>query len=390
MSGFDKPVNRRKTNSYKWDVSENELPMWVADMDFELAPVIRQAISDKVAEGVFGYNIVPLEFQQAFVYWWEKYHDFKMQEDWIMFCTGVVPAISSIVRKLTRTGDNIVVLSPVYNIFYNSIQNNFRNVLPSNLIYQNNGYQIDFDDLEIKLKDVNTSMLIFCNPHNPIGKVWTESDLRKVGELCVKYNVIILSDEIHCDITRPRIHYTPFLSLGGEIAQRVIMCASPSKAFNMAGIQTSGIIVKNAELRQKVNRGINTDEVAEPNSFAVPAVIAAYTKGRTWLNELNRYLEQNRKYIEKFVESRLPELKLIKSEATYLAWFDCSQITEDARVLGDFIQAKTGLLLSSGEIFGENSRAFMRLNYATTRKNVEDAMTRFALGVAKFLRRELA
>lgn len=216
--------------------------------------------------------------------------------------------------------------------------------------------------------------------------MWTESDLRKVGELCVKYNVIILSDEIHCDITRHGIHYTPFLSLGGEIAEHVVMCASPSKAFNMAGIQTSGIIIKNDVLRQKVNRGINTDEVAEPNSFAVPAAIAAYSKGSTWLNELNLYLEQNRKYIEQFIENSLPEIRLIRSEATYLSWIDCSQVTEDANDLCAFIRAETGLILSSGEIFGANSRAFIRLNYATTYKNVEDAMARFALGVSKYLR----
>lgn len=388
MSLFDQKVDRSQTNSYKWDVSEGELPMWVADMDFQTAPVIIEAIQKRLNHGVFGYNVVPDTFNQAIVKWWKKRHQLSLEEDWILFCTGVVPAISSIVRKLTRVGDNIVVLSPVYNIFYNSIVNNHRKISASDLNYQDGEYTIDFVDLEERLADVNTSLMIFCNPHNPAGKIWSKETLEKVGQLCVKHDVVIISDEIHCDLSFPGKKYQPFLGIAPEIDKKLIMCCAPTKAFNMAGLQTAAIVVKDEKLRQLVNRGINTDEVAEPNSFAIQAAIAAFEEGEPWLDELNDYLYQNRQLLENYLAENLPQIKVTKSESTYLAWLDCSAICEDAEVLCAFIRKETGLILSSGEIFGENSRSFIRLNYATNQDRLMDGLNRLQVGIKKFTKKD--
>lgn len=388
MSIFDEENNRRNSNSYKWDVKNTELPMWVADMDFKTAPAVVQALRERVDHEIFGYNTVPNEFNEAIQKWWKKRHDCSIEKDWIMFCTGIVPAISSIVRKLTRVGDNVVVLSPVYNIFYNSIVNNYRTILPSFLKYQAGEYEIDFLDLEEKLANENTSMMIFCNPHNPIGKIWDKETLVKIDQLCVKYDVILLSDEIHCDIVAPGKKYTPFISISDSVSSNLITCLSPTKAFNLAGIQTSAIVIPNEKIRKLVNRGINTDEVAEPNSFAIQAAIAAFENGADWLEELNEYLFENRKVIESFFEEKLPMIKVIKGEATYLAWLDCSKITKNTSTLCQFIQSKTGLIVSSGEIFGINGKSFIRMNFATSRSRVMDGLDRMEKGINSFILEE--
>ncbi|MHC9537437.1 MalY/PatB family protein [Dellaglioa sp. BT-FLS60] len=387
MSQFDKMTNRFDTDSMKWDVQEGELPMWVADMDFEVAPEIQQAITDRLAKPALGYTDVPERYYEAVANWWETKHQFKMETDWILFSTGVVPAISSIVRKMTQVNDNVVVLSPVYNIFYNSIINNQRHVLVSEFIFENENYRIDYQDLEEKLARPETTLFIFCNPHNPIGKVWDRETLLKVGNLCLKYDVLLLSDEIHCDLTHPGYAYTPFASVSAEIAQNVIMCAAPTKTFNIAGMQTASIIVPNPKIRALVNRGINTDEVAEPNVFAIEVAIAAFTKGDAWLRELLDYLMLNKAYLESFMRKNVPQVKVIHAEATYLAWLDCTEVTEDTTELCDFIRKETGLYLSAGDIFGKNGRQFIRLNYACPKARLEDGLARFERGITSYLQK---
>lgn len=265
---FDEPINRRNTHSLKWNVPERELPMWVADMDFQTAPEIILALQKRVAHGVFGYTIVPDEWYQAYIGWWSHRHRFQMEKAWLLFCTGVVPAISSTVRKLTTVGENILVLTPVYNIFFNSILNNGRLVLESPLKYDGESYQVDFDDLERKLAQPQTTMMILCNPHNPVGKVWSRETLEQIGELCWEHHVIVISDEIHCDLTAPRCEYVPFTSVSEKCRENSVTCIAPTKAFNLAGLQTAAVMIPNETLRHKVNRAINTDEVAEPNAFA--------------------------------------------------------------------------------------------------------------------------
>ena len=385
---FSKLTNRFNTNSLKWDVNNNELPMWVADMDFETAPEIREAIMKKVDFGIYGYTIIPDEYYLSISNWWERRHNFKIEKEWILFCTGVVPAISSIVRKMTREGDNVLVQAPVYNIFYNSIVNNNRKVLSSDLCFDGKEYSIDYEDLERKLSDPATTLMILCNPHNPIGKVWSKETLKKIGELCIKYNVLVVSDEIHCDLTYGN-SYTPFASISPEIAQNSITCIAPTKTFNLAGVQSSNIIVPNDEIRRMVNRGINTDEVAEPNAFAIEATIAAFTKGEPWLNELIEYLAENKRVVQKFIHNELPSLNLIHSDATYLLWIDCSSITKDSLEFCKFIRKETGLYVSSGHVYGSNGGHFIRMNIACQRERVEDGLSRLKVGVDKYIKRNI-
>lgn len=385
---FSKLTNRFNTNSLKWDVNNNELPMWVADMDFETAPEIREAIRKKVDFGIYGYTIIPDEYYLSISNWWERRHNFKIEKEWILFCTGVVPAISSIVRKMTREGDNVLVQAPVYNIFYNSIVNNNRKVLSSDLCFDGKEYSIDYEDLERKLSDPATTLMILCNPHNPIGKVWSKETLKKIGELCIKYNVLVVSDEIHCDLTYGN-SYTPFASISPEIAQNSITCIAPTKTFNLAGVQSSNIIVPNDEIRRMVNRGINTDEVAEPNAFAIEATIAAFTKGEPWLNELIEYLAENKRVVQKFIHNELPSLNIIHSDATYLLWIDCSSITKDSLEFCKFIRKETGLYVSSGHVYGSNGGHFIRMNIACQRERVEDGLSRLKVGVDKYIKRNI-
>lgn len=385
---FSKLTNRFNTNSLKWDVNNNELPMWVADMDFETAPEIREAIRKKVDFGIYGYTIIPDEYYLSISNWWERRHNLKIEKEWILFCTGVVPAISSIVRKMTREGDNVLVQAPVYNIFYNSIVNNNRKVLSSDLCFDGKEYSIDYEDLERKLSDPATTLMIICNPHNPIGKVWSKETLEKIGELCIKYNVLVVSDEIHCDLTYGD-SYIPFASVSSEIAQNSITCIAPTKTFNLAGVQSSSIIIPNDKIRKMVSRGINTDEVAEPNAFAIEATIAAFTKGEPWLNELIEYLAENKRVVQKFIHNELPSLNLIHSDATYLLWIDCSSITKDSLEFCKFIRKETGLYVSSGHVYGSNGGHFIRMNIACQRERVEDGLSRLKVGVDKYIKRNI-
>lgn len=385
---FEAPVNRRNTNSLKWNVAENELPMWVADMDFKAAPEIRAAISKRVAHGVFGYSEVPDEWYQAYISWWQRRHDFTMQKDWLIFCTGVVPAVSSIVRKLTTPAEKVLIQTPVYNIFFNSILNNGRQVLESSLKYSDGQYEIDFEDLEQKLSDPQTSLMILCNPHNPIGKVWDKDTLERIGELCLKYHVLILSDEIHCDLTDPGMEYIPFASVSEKCRENSITCIAPTKSFNLAGLQTAAVVIPNAFLRHKVWRTLNTDEVAEPNALAVDAAIAAFTEGEAWLDELRKYIFENKKRVFEFIKEKLPQIQIVPSHATYLLWLDCSAIEDSASEVAKYIRNKTGLYLSEGSQYGSCGEKFLRMNIACPRVILEDGLKRLREGIISYYEKE--
>lgn len=376
MFDFDKIVDRRESNSYKWDIADGELPMWVADMDFETAPAIKKALQTRVNHGIFGYNIVPDSWKKAYVKWWKERHQFEINPDWLIFSTGVVPTMSSVVRKVTTPGENVLMLTPVYNIFYNSILNNGRHVLESPLRYEDGRYAIDFADLEEKMADPQTSLLLFCNPQNPTGNIWNKEELKRVGDLCKKYSVIALVDEIHCDLTDPGFSYVPYASVSEECRQNSIVCMAPTKAFNIAGLQTSAVMVADDVLRHRVNRGLNTDEVAEPNSFAIEASNAAWNEGGQWLDALRRYLMDNKEYVNNYLKEHIPEIKVVSSHATYLMWLDCSAITDDTKQLCEDIRKQTGLYMSYGKQYGGNGNYFIRLNIACPRKLVEDGMNR--------------
>lgn len=381
---FDKEIDRKNTNSLKWDVGENELPMWVADMDFETAPEIQAAIRKRADHGVFGYSTVPEEWYQAYIGWWERRHDFQMERDWLIFCTGVVPAISSMVRKLTTPAEKVLVMTPVYNIFFNSIVNNGRQVQESRLKYDGTAYQINFEDLEQKLADPQTTMMVLCNPHNPIGKIWDKETLECIGELCWKYHVVAVSDEIHCDLTSPGCAYIPFASVSEHCRENSITCLAPTKAFNLAGLQTAAVAVPNTNLRHKVWRGLNTDEAAEPNAFAVDAAVAAFTQGEAWLDALRNYVQANRRKVTEYVQAQIPGIQVVPSEATYLLWLDCSSMTGFASEAAGFIREKTGLYLSAGNQFGGDGGNFLRMNIACPRSVLEDGLCRLKEGIAAY------
>lgn len=378
---FDRPVDRRNTGSLKWDVQEGELPMWVADMDFQTAPAVREAIRARAEHGVFGYSIVPKEWYQAYISWWEDRHGFTMERDWLIFCTGVVPAISSMVRKLTTPAEKVLLMTPVYNIFFNSILNNGRQALECGLPYDGTEYRIDFEDLERKLADPQTTMMLLCNPHNPIGKIWDRETLARIGALCRKHHVVVISDEIHCDLTAPGRDYVPFASVSEDCRDNSVTCIAPTKAFNIAGLQTAAVCVPNPVLRHKVWRGLNTDEVAEPNAFAVDAAIAAFTRGGEWLDALRVYLEENKTLVKEFVKRELPRLHVVPSEATYLLWVKLGSGESSAEDVAEFIRGKTGLYLSAGNPFGGDGGSFLRLNAACPRTVLEDGLSRLKEGI---------
>lgn len=374
---FDTVADRRNTSSYKWDVKDGELPMWVADMDFRTAPEIIDAISRKASFGVFGYEKPADGWADAYVSWWDRRHHFRMSGEWLIFCTGVVPAISSSVRKLTTPNENVLIMSPVYNIFYNSIVNNGRRPLECPLLYMDGRYEIDFEGLESKLADPQTSLMILCNPHNPSGRIWSVDELGRIGHLCAKYGVTVISDEIHCDITQPGIGYIPFASVSDECRNNSVTCISPTKAFSIAGIQTAAVSIPNPFLRHKVWRALNTDEVAEGNTFSYSAAIAAFNHGERWLNELNAYIWKNKDYACSFIDSEMPDLKVMKGEATYLLWI---YIENAFRMKSDeaaqFIRANTGLILNAGTSYGTGGGNFVRMNLGCPMSTVREGLER--------------
>lgn len=380
---FGRIVNRRGTASLKWDVEEQELPMWVADMDFQTAPEIMAAIRERADHGIFGYTVVPDAWYKAIQDWWKKRHGFLIEKEWLLFSTGVVPAISSIVRKMTMAGENIVIQTPVYNVFFNSIRNNGRNVLESRLRWDNGQYRIDFEDLEEKFKNPQTTMMILCNPHNPIGKIWDRETLERVGELAYKHHVLVLSDEIHCDLTDPGHEYIPFASVSEMCRKNSITCIAPTKTFNLAGLQTAAVAVPDENLRHKVNRGLNTDEVAEPNVFAITAAVAAFTKGEAWLEELRSYLKANKDYVREYLALEIPEITAVPSDATYLLWLDCRKLIGDSTMLCRFIRSDSGLYLSDGKDYG-NGQSHLRMNVACPREQLREGLARLKKSVAAY------
>lgn len=381
---FDEQVNRRHTNSLKWEISESELPMWVADMDFKTAPEIQEEIKKRAEHGIYGYTIVPDEWYQAVSSWWEKRHNFRMEKEWLMFTTGVIPAISSIIRKLTSIGENVVIQSPVYHMFYNAILNNGRNVIENPLIYNHGKYSMDFENLERKLADPQTTMMILCNPHNPVGKIWDKEVLNRIGELCRLHHVLVIADEIHCDLTDPGSAYLPFASVSESCRENSITCIAPTKTFNLAGIQTAAVMVSDQNLHHKVKRALETDGAAEPNAFAVDAAIAAYTKGGLWLDELRQYLYDNKQFVIDYMKEAGLKIKPVPSDATYLLWIDCEELAGGTVQLAEFLRKEAGLYLSDGGQFGKNGENFLRMNIACPREMLRNGLERLKKGVSAY------
>lgn len=382
---FNTASSRRHTDSVKWDVKDNELPLSIADMDIETAPEIKKAILKRTESGIYGYTEPMDDWYQAYISFFSDRYNVKLEKEWMMFSTGVVPTISSSVRKLTKEGDNVVVLSPVYNIFYNSIVNNNRKVLEVELIHDGDDYKIDFESLEKAFALENTSLIIFCNPANPVGRIWTKEELAKLGELAYRHSVIVLSDEIHGFITRPGKKYIPFFSINETNKMNSVNCVSVTKPFNLAGIQTSLCFVPNPELYKKVNRQINTDEVAEPNIFACPVTVAALNEGREWLDQANAFFYENEDEVRLFIKNNIPLLSVTPSDATYLLWIDVRKIAENSKDFVTHLRETTGLILADGAVYGKGGNGFVRMNVACPKAILNDALSRLKTGVESYL-----
>lgn len=378
---FDNIIDRSGTHSVKWDVDQGELPMWVADMDFAIAPAIEEAVKKRAAHPVFGYNMIPAAWNEAYVNWWRTRHDFTMDADWLVFTTGVIPALSTGVRRFSAPAEKVLINSPVYNVFYNSIVNNGRVILDSPLAYDGDRFDIDWADLEEKLSDPQCSLYILCNPHNPVGRIWRKEELARIGELCKKHHVTVISDEIHCDITSPGKSYTPFAAASDICKEISITAIAPTKAFNIAGLHTAAVMVPDETLHHRMWRALNNDEVAEANAFAVDAAIAAFTFGAEWLDAMRAYVEENKNYVRAFLKEHIPEITAPQSEATYLLWLDCTKLTQDSRAFAKEIRQKTGLYLSNGAQYGGAGTGFLRMNLACPRSYVEDGMRRLKEGL---------
>lgn len=390
VAAFDEPVDRTRISSMKWDVASGELPMWVADMDFRTAPAITQALSRRVSNGTFGYTDVPKEWNAAVAGWWMQRYGMPVDPAHITFTTGVIPAISSLVRSLSNVAEKVVIQPPVYNIFTNSIVNNGRRVLNNPLHYENGGYSIDFEDLEEKLSDPLARLMILCNPQNPSGNVWSTGELARIGELCAKHHVTVISDEVHCDVVRPGISHTPFAAVSELNRSISVTCSSPSKAFNVAGLQSAYFICDDDGLRARAVRGVNTDEVAEPNDFAVFSTIAAYTRGADWLDDLCRVVHRNKDYVAAQLDEHAAGMvRMVQSDATYLAWLDCSGLLDragdaTAERFCDWLREHTGLVLSYGGIYGQNGARFLRMNLGTRADLVIDGTARLLQGARDY------
>ena len=381
---FVNAPDRSMTDSVKWHVKKGDLPMSIADMDFKTAPEIIAAMKEKISLGVFGYEWPEDDYFNAVADWYEKEHGHRPEQEWLIFTTGVVPAISAVVRRISHIGDNVLVQAPVYNVFYNSIENNGRHVLSNDLQFDGSNYTVDWEDLEQKLALPLTTLMIFCNPHNPVGKVWTQAEVQKIADLCFKHHVVLLSDEIHGDLVRKGPDYTPAFSVNGPARDNVISLVSPSKTFNVAALHAATAIVPNNNLRAMVNRGLNSDEVAEPNLLAIPGTIAAYEHGHDWLQALIKQLNVNFTYAQEFIGNNLPQVKVVSGKATYLIWLDVEQISTDSQELAEYLEKKTGLVLSPGSIYRGNGHNFLRMNLACPLAMVKDGLERLKTGLTQY------
>ena len=387
MLEFDKLTDRRGTLSSKWTVAEGELPMWIADMDFESPEPVRRAILKAAEHGIYGYSELPDSYFRAISGFYARRHGVQIDISDMVYSSGAVAAISSMVRRLSSEGDNVLIQAPVYNIFYNSIVNNGRVVLSSDLVYEGGEYHVDYADLEEKLSREKTSLMILCNPHNPVGKIWTREELARIAELCYKHGVKIISDEVHAEIVKPGCHYVPFFTaseLAADISATII---SGSKTFNIAGLQSGCVVARNKDMRYRVWRGINTDEVGEPNAFSVAANVAAFSECDGWVDSLVDYIFENRRIAYEYINEKIKVLDAVRAEATYLLWVDVSRVSVDSEKFCKRLRELTGLYISAGAAYGECGRGFVRINLATQRERVLDGLSRLERGVAEMMKK---
>lgn len=375
---FDKIVPRRHSGSYKWDsIPEDALPLWVADMDFEVAPAIKKALADRVTHGVFGYTQIDDSYYEAVISWYQRRHQWTIDRRWMLYTSGVVPAISCSIKALTLPGENVLVQTPVYNCFFSSIRNQGCQIVESPLVRKDDSYVVDWDDFERKCADEKTTAFLLCNPHNPGGRVWTREELAKMGAICAKHHVFVISDEIHCELVMPGYKFTPFAAVSDENLRNSVTLSSPSKSFNTAGLQIANIICKDDEIRRRIDRVINIFEVCDVNPFGPVALKAAYNESEDWLDALNEYIWGNYQLLKDTFAQQLPSLKVTKLEGTYLAWVDISSLGMTSDAITKKLLDKGHVFVSSGTLYGkEAGEGFIRINLACPRSVLKVGLDR--------------
>lgn len=386
---FDTVVERRGTASAKHDYVEKNgypadtLPMWIADMDFRTAPCIAEALRQNADHGIFGYSYATDGYYKAVQNWFATRFGWQIEREWMVFSPGVVFALSTAIRVTTQPGEAVLVTPPVYYPFYNVIHNNGRTLVESQLLYENGKYTIDYEDFEKKIVENGVKLFILCSPHNPICRVWTPEELGRIGDICRRHGVKVVSDEIHCDFTWPGVTHTPFLTACPEMAEETILCTAPSKSFNLAGLQTSNIIIPGKALREAWQKEMLRINYHAPNSLGLRACQAAYEGGAQWLDACVAYMHGNLCYMRQFLEEHIPQIKLVEPEGTYFAWLDCSGLGLSKEALDELIIRKARLWLDTGSLFGQCSEQFQRVVLACSRSVVAEAMERLKDAVSQ-------
>ena len=376
---FDKLTERRGSNSVKWDECNDPetILAWGADMDFETAPCIMEALQKRVDHRIFGYTFVPDSYYKAITDWFSRKHDWDICRDWITYTSGVVPALSVSIKALTQPGDKVLIQTPVYDCFFSSIRNNGCEIVESPLVRTADSYAIDFDDMERKVSDPALKVFVLCNPHNPAGRVWTREELTRMNDICMRHGVRVISDEIHCELVMPGHTFLPFASLSDDCQNNSITLNSPSKAFNIAGLQIANIICKDPETRQRINRAININEVCDVNAFGVTALQAAYNEGEDWLDELITYLHDNYCTLRDFFATHMPEWKVLRLEGTYLPWVDISSTGLTADEFTEQLLNVSKVRVNSGMMYGQaTGKDYIRINIACPRARLMEILKR--------------
>ena len=378
---FNELIERRGTNCVKWDEeipllqegSGEVIPLWVADMDFKVAPAIQEAIRKRAEHGVFGYNIVPESYYEAVISWFHRRHQWEIKRQWILYTTAVVPAMSCVIKALTMPGEKVLILSPAYNCFFSSIKNNGCEVLESPLKPIGDTFEVDFIDFEAKCADEKTTLFLLCNPHNPAGRVWTREELQRMYDICKKHGVKVVSDEIHCELIMPGYQFVPF----GTITDDCVVMNSPSKNFNTAGLQIANIICSHPSWRRRIDRAININEVCDVNPFGIVALQAAYNESEDWLDELCQYLWGNYQVLCDFIEKNQPQWKVCRLEGTYLPWVDVSAMGIPVDTLCQRLLQEAKVWINPGTMYGpQTGQGYVRFNIATQRSRLIEALER--------------
>jgi cystathionine beta-lyase len=384
---FDRIIDRSNTNSLKWDFAVERgkpadvLPLWVADMDFKAPQPVLDALHRAVEHGIFGYSDAKEDYYKALEQWFSDRFGWQTQPEWLVKTPGVVYALATAVRALTQPGDRVLIQPPVYYPFFSVIRENDRQVVESPLVYEQGQYHIDFADLEEKISAHQVKLMLLCSPHNPVCRVWTKEELARLGEICQRHQVVVISDEIHCDFTLPGHPHTVFPLAAPEMAQQCIVCTAPSKSFNLAGLQVSNIWIANEELRRAFRGEMNRTGYSQLNSLGLVACQAAYEQGGEWLDACKQYLQDNLALVRAFLAQELPQIKLVEPEGTYFAWLDCSALGLDAQQLDELVTQKAKLWLDAGHIFGGGADAFQRVVLACPKSILREALERLKKAV---------